>query len=215
MKNSLKYEKSQQPIADNLYLRQYGNLHEFERYDWEVTEENKKLQKMDIDCSFLDRFQSPPKRIYISEKFRQSDWGDMCIELYSDYYKNKPGSALISKADYYFYYIDPEYYRRLHNRDERDVCYGKAYRVAVEPIKQLAQKAWEQFNQAGWKDEWLKGELLSKPCLPENIKDPTFTYIKSYSNNKSWMGICVCVDWEYIKKITDVVEYMTVDLKHL
>lgn len=214
-KNALTYERCQQPIADDLYNRQFGNRNELERYDWDASEKNREMQRKDIDCSFLDRTQSPPQRIYVSEKFRGEDWGDMCIELYSDYDKNKPGSALISEADYYFYYIDPEYYRYLYGRDERDVCYGKAYRVAVEPIKQLAQKALEQFNQAGWKDEWLKGKSLSKKCLPENTKDPIFTYIKSYSNNKSWMGVCVCISWADIKKITEVTEYITVDLNHL
>ena len=71
----VKYEKTQQPIADNYYIRLYGNRNELIRYDWDDPS-GQYMQRKGIDCSIIDRNQQPPKRINISEKFRTflNDW---------------------------------------------------------------------------------------------------------------------------------------------
>ena len=213
---SVKYEKSQQPIADNYYIRLYGNRNELERYDWEDSD-GQYMQRKGIDCSIIDRNQQPPKRIYISEKFRRDDWGDMLIELYSSYPKTFGWGITDHDVDKYAYFIDPENFRR-RNSDQRDPVYGKVYEIDAETIHKIATWAKEEFDKADWKEKWLEGKVLRKDVFPETNETPPVTYIKSYSNRdgKKWMGISVCIRWSDIRKyFGEVKENITVDLNHL
>jgi hypothetical protein len=61
------------------------------------------MQRNDIDCSITvecgDRFRG----INISEKFRRVDWGDMLIELYSEYPAKKGWGLTHQEVDEYAY----------------------------------------------------------------------------------------------------------------
>ena len=213
----ISYEKSQQPIADNYYIRLYGNRNELERYDWKDPN-GQYMQRKGIDCSIIDRIQQPPKRIYISEKFRKQDWGDMMIEIYSSFPKTFGWGITDHDVDKYAYFIDPEFFRR-RNSDPRDVVYGRVYEVQADIINKIARWAKDKFDNAEWKDSWLNSSVLRKDIHSDVNNEPSITYIKSYSkdkNGKSWMGISVCIQWSDIKKyFGEVKENITVDLNHL
>lgn len=216
-KSEIKYEISQQPIADNYYLRLYGNRNELVRYGYE-TPEDKIMQNKGIDCTILDRNFNPPKYINYQEKFRRCDYGDMLIELYS-VFPRQLGWGITDKADRYSYFTDPEFFRRK-NSDPRDISYGKVYELEAEVVRKIANWALEKFNKSDWKDAWLSSSMLRKDIFPENNNEPPIRYIKNYSENEdtgeSWMSISVCVRWSDIKKyFGEVKENITVDLNHL
>ena len=99
----LKIEKEYQPIADKLYAKLYPNC-EIETIDWNVSDENKRIQRLDIDRVIRTE---DGRRLKISEKFRgKSNYElyDIFIEIYSNLDQKKPGWALESEADKLFYY---------------------------------------------------------------------------------------------------------------
>lgn len=212
----ISYEKTQQPIADNFYLRMYGNRNELIRYDWNDFD-GQYMQHKGIDCSIIDRNQQPPKSINISEKFRREDWGDMLIEIYSSYPKTHGWGITDHDVDYYAYYIDPEFYRG--HRDVRDVVYGKVYMVRADVVNKIAKWAMDIFEKADWKETWLNGKSKSKLVLAESNNIPNIKYIKSYlkdENGRFWIGVSVCISWSNISKyFGEVKENITVDINHL
>ena len=99
----LKIEKEYQPIADKLYAKLYPNC-EIETIDWNVSDENKRIQRLDIDRVIRTE---DGRRLKISEKFRGKsnyELRDIFIEIYSNLDQKKPGWALESEADELFYY---------------------------------------------------------------------------------------------------------------
>lgn len=213
-KKAIAYEKSQQPVADNLYIRQFCNKNDIYRYDYDKSAENQWYQHQDIDCSIIDRnnplklSQRPSQaRIYISEKFRSEDWGDMTIELYSSYYKDKLGWGVTSGEilDYYFYFV-----RSLHN--DR---YGTAYQISRRVVKELADMFLNAFNEWDLKNDFLinKNKTIKAKLCGMNV-----SFMKIWSHNgkgDEWMGISVNVPWYEIKNLSEkrnaeFKEYLTV-----
>lgn len=216
-KSGIKYEISQQPIADNYYLRLYGNHNELIRYDY-GDEKGKIMQNKGVDCTILDKNLNPPKYVNYQEKFRRSDYGDMMIELYSDY-PRRLGWGITDKADRYSYFIDPEFFRRK-NSDPRDISYGKVYELDAEIVYKIATWALEKFNKADWKDDWLNSSVLRKDVFPAINNEPIIRYVKTYSEDEDtgavWMSIAVCIRWTDIKTyFGKVKENITIDLNHL
>jgi hypothetical protein len=76
---SLQDERSQTHIADEFYRTQL-NANKIIRYSND-TAKDMKMQKKDIDASVFIN----DKEYFISEKFRNKDYGDIYIELYSKY----------------------------------------------------------------------------------------------------------------------------------
>jgi len=94
---SSEYEKFWQPIADEFYTSKYPKC-ELKRYNSNSSEDIE-FQKKDIDLTLILEDTS----IYISEKFRKEDYGDLLIEIYSKYPSHQ-GWMANSHADYLAYY---------------------------------------------------------------------------------------------------------------
>ena len=78
-KNSTHVEESMQPIADAFYIAHGIKPANIIRYKY--AGEGKKMQHLDIDLDIINN----NNRTSISEKFRDTDWGDLLIEVYSKY----------------------------------------------------------------------------------------------------------------------------------
>jgi hypothetical protein len=95
---SLRREQSNQKRADDFYKKYFGATHII-RYNHN-TEADMKIQRRDIDVSF----QYKEKRINISEKFREKDFNDLYIEIYSKF-PNVRGWLDKSQADFITYFF--------------------------------------------------------------------------------------------------------------
>lgn len=94
--NSLKIEQSQYEKQDELYLKLFGNKPV--RIDYKKYPE---IQREDIDLIIKNRQGNPIK---ISEKYRQHDYGDILLEVFS-VFPNKHGWSLDSKSDVLAYWF--------------------------------------------------------------------------------------------------------------
>ncbi len=92
-RESLYREHQQQSRADRFYTEKMG-VKNIVRYNSD-TEEHMVFQRQDIDLSF----ELNGRRLMVSEKFRDHDYGDLYLECYSKY-PDTPGWMHHSKADF-------------------------------------------------------------------------------------------------------------------
>lgn len=97
---SLKKEGKSGLWADVFYKRAPFAVTKIERYN-QSTKEDMILQRQDIDVSlsFVDG-----RTYYVSEKFREHDYNDLLLEIYSKY-PNTPGWIHNSNADRMAYFF--------------------------------------------------------------------------------------------------------------
>lgn len=108
---SLRREQSNQKSADDFYRKHFGATHII-RYNHN-TESDMKIQRRDIDVSFLYK----GKRINISEKFRKKDFNDLYLEIYSKF-PNVRGWLDKSQADFITYFFP----KRMFLIDEKTLA---------------------------------------------------------------------------------------------
>ncbi len=106
--NSLEYEKSKLEKADTFYINVL-NVTDIKRSDFN-TISGKDLQKKDIDLVFTHK----SKQVSISEKFRNVDYDDILIEVYSSF--NTPTSYVHGwihkcEADVIMYFTKSKVYK--------------------------------------------------------------------------------------------------------
>lgn len=205
IEKDLEYEKSQWPIANNLYLRQFGNIHPIIRYDYNDLSLGRQMQQSGTDCTIVIN----GERKNISEKFRSKDWGDVCIELYSVYENNVSGWALTDIGVDYYAFFHPDGYNEV---------YGKAEFISPKVIRRLA----EQFKPIFDGDDELKRELVQykrTKCIPRKVHGMNVKFINSYTTDKNtkrtYIGICVCIPRYEVKNLAKFMgeeykEYLTV-----
>jgi len=187
--DSLKVEKVGQSIADEFYKRCLDAL-QIRRYDYNNPEQ-RFLQKLDVDCSIqlyaksLDVFW-----LNISEKFRQCDTGDMCIELWSDFEGRKPGWAIkpthTNEGPDYYLYTTPKYFY--------EICTNKHFYNMIDQITQQ------------WDHDRIKSELdvngreyCNNCSIPISVGGHDATLIKTwtkFNEDKKWFGVCICIPWK-------------------
>ena len=188
----LKVEAIGQPIADEFYKRCLGAL-QIRRYDYNNPEQ-RFFQKLDVDCSIqlyaksLDVFW-----LNISEKFRQYDTGDMCIELWSDFEGRKPGWAIKSThtnegPDYYLYVTPKHFYEVWANRYFNDMI--------TKITSEWNRDAINQFIQKEEKD--LRRNHNSNGIYPCTVRGYDAQLLKTWTKvgDKEWYGICICIPWK-------------------
>jgi len=184
-KDSLGIEKSLQPEADNFYKKNLAAV-TIIRYDWNDPV-GREYQNNDIDCSIecyapgIDSFW-----LNISEKFRQHDWGDMCIELWNDFDKKKLGWGLTGKnVDMYLYRTPENIYEIWRNNGRFDF---------------MMEYLSEQLNWDRIKNEfegWNKNRKTVNIALP-NGDACNVTLVRGQTENK-YFSICVSIPWKILR----------------
>ena len=177
---SLKVEQQNQPRADAFYRSKGGTS--IKRYDYNNPSQ-KRFQQMGIDCSV--EYYVPGLDVFwlnYSEKFRTWETGDMCIELWSDYYDHMEGWGLHDESDIILY-ATPDYFYEVTNNG----CFK-------DMVKSLA-------NEWGWNR--LKEFADNRDCIRQLVRSKEgydYQLIKTFSqkDGKKWMGVCVCVPWEVL-----------------
>lgn len=180
MKETLAYEKSTQPFADAFYKKVF-KADEIIRYNWDSPIGRGK-QKQDIDCSIKSRAAGVDDYEFnISEKFRTIETGDMCIELWSDFDKKKPGWAVKNNTyqiDLYFY-TTPKYCFTIWNNSS---------------FQNMINHIIKEWNYEKIKN--IFGDGSSYNCN-KKVKVCGFdvTLLKTWTENK-YYGICICIPWK-------------------
>lgn len=188
---SLKVEKRGQPAADDFYKNCLG-VTEVKRYDYN-NPEHRVFQNLDIDCTI----KMEPKSLDIfwlnvSEKFRQSETGDMCIELWSDFENQKPGWALKSthtnKGPDLYLYSTPKYFFEIFKNKYFDSMINKIvsewdWKTVYEFINKEEKRLARHSNYNG--------------CYNIKIEDHDAKLLKVWSkrDGKRWFGVCICIPW--------------------
>ena len=198
--DSLEIERIGQPIADAFY-RDCMKAESVTRYDYNNPAQQS-LQKCDIDCSIelhpkaLDIY-----HLNVSEKFRQCDTGDMCIEIWRDFENNKPGWAVKPLStdvgpDMYLY-VTPKYFY--------EVWAAGWFKEMIKSIQ--SQWSWEKVK-----------ELIDKNIsydhngsIPIQVCGHDATLIKSWTKmgKTKWYGVCICIPWETLSNefFVDINKY--------
>lgn len=91
----LDFESKMMPLADQYYKSAYPGCTIF-RPKYQNGGDEKLLQQQDVDVILTD---ANKNKIYISEKFRSYDFGDILIEIYKDYDQRKLGWGFETKPD--------------------------------------------------------------------------------------------------------------------
>ena len=195
-----KFEKDCIPKADKL-LNKAGA----EYVRWKYSEfVGKTMQNKDIDLTMkVDGFNNG--YCHISEKFRSGDYGDMMIELYSNYKGNvwdaKQGWGMNTEADYIFYYTPERTYivnakqlklvaTRIHQR-----LFNNMYNILGMPLDEYFSKHGDFF------DHHVK-------ITPIGEADIRVFKIPTVAADNTYYGICITSDWETLEKLgVEVTKY--------
>ena len=186
MQEALKIEKELQPEADKFY-KEYIGVNQIKRYDWNDPLQ-RQWQKNDVDCSI--EFYAPTIGLFwvnVSEKFRTWDWGDMCIELYSDFDKKKIGwglgrKDLIPGPDMYLY-ITPENYYEVWSNEW-------FVRMMDEISKELT---WDKINSIIDRNSYNKSYKVT-------VDGVDMTLVQAYTTypDRQYFGISISIPWDIL-----------------
>ena len=197
-KDMLLVEKQGQEIANSFYVNKLKAL-QIKRYNYNNLKQ-RALQNRDIDCS-VQLEASGIEKFWVdySEKFRRTDNGDMCIELWSDFEKKKLGWGAITKAmggpDAYIY-VTPKYIYEIWKTS------GWFDRMVGKIMSELTP---EKIS------EIIEDNSYPNVSYPVVVDGHDMTLLKSSTiyKDRSYFGICVCVPWKtiYNNYIIDVSLY--------
>lgn len=193
---SLEYEQTMIPRADEAYKNLFSR-HDHElvitRYDYNDPM-GRKMQKngADLKLTLKDKYGNSGS-LTISEKFRSADWGDMFVELYSQYPRVQGWGVTSQGVDFIAYFTPKKLYF---------VNYGDLLNVASDIIFT---------HSIGMHQE------ISDSVLEHNRNDyrsnidlkviPTYT---TY-DKPAWKGVGVGITWEALKAWG--VKYLEFDLE--
>ena len=198
---SLGIEKECQPFADDFYKATLEGV-KIKRYDYNNPEE-KVYQTHDIDCKLTPHAPGIGEfDLYVSEKFRLNDWGDMFIELWSDFEGKKLGWADVSdddnlKPDIYMYFTPNSIYEIWNHQD---------FRGLVNKLHKVIDR--DRIKDILYVDKNIK--ISDKDNYTTNIdfegSEVKFIKTHSYRDGRGWNGIGVCIKWK------DLVEKFGVNI---
>ena len=177
------YEKTWHPIANEFYFSKYPNS-SLRRYDGN-TPASLSFQKKDIDVSVL----RDDKIVHISEKFRQNDYGDLLIELYSKYPKTK-GWMHNSEADFLTYFSPKKVYV-LKKRELIDWYIQEDFESKLkDALKVFHEENVEKSTRQGIKFQTKQGNLIN------------ITLIQAFNQTRGskWHTISLAILWNDLKK---------------
>ena len=177
---SLQNERSKADFADSFYCERF-RASEIVRYcsDSEV---DMSFQRKDIDVSFTVE----GKQYHISEKFRETDYGDLYIEIYSKYPQIE-GWMHTGSPDVVVYFTPRAVYRIMHES------------LKVFCIEKLFPKIPEKWLQEMYDS---RKTIVSKKITLDNFTFP-INIIQAHNkptSGSSWATIGVSVPFDVLKK---------------
>lgn len=178
---SLSREKAQQAKADQFYQKQF-NVTEIIRYS-DDSEAHMNFQRQDIDLSLVKN----EKRIFVSEKFRDKDFGDLYLEAYSKYPDIK-GWMHTNNADFMAYFF-PE---RIVWIDKRQLT--AFYHEILSPAVP------ESFYQTIFDGFRNRNKIMSQTIKLQD-KYYKINVIQAFNKTgmSSWHTIGVSIPFEFLK----------------
>lgn len=193
---ALEYEQTMIPRADEAYknlFSRFGHELVITRYDYNDPV-GRKMQKngADLKLTLKDKYGNSSS-LTISEKFRSADWGDMFVELYSQYPKVQGWGVTSQGVDFIAYFTPKKLYF---------VNYSDLLNVASDIIFT---------HSIGMHKE------ISDSFLEHNRNDCRYAIslkvIPTYTNTDkpTWNGVGVGITWEALKDWG--VKYLEFDLE--
>ena len=149
---SLRHEREQADAADLIY-REYLHPDRIIRYNTD-TPHDMEMQKKDIDVSLV----FGEKTFHISEKFRDKDYGDMYLEVYSKYPGTK-GWLLTGSPDAIVYFTPGKVYWIGHHTLIK--CY-------MEQIQPILKDEW--FEEISVSDKNILSKKVGINHQPTNLR---------------------------------------------
>lgn len=181
----LDYEKSRMSAANKFYSEHLGAI-DINRWKW-GDRVGRVMQRNDIDCTIA----TPQGQYNISEKFRRVDWGDMLIELYSEYPTRKGWGLTYQDVDKYVYFAGEH----------------TVYIVEAKNLKEISQRMLDTFNTLSNYDHSFLENLKKLGCsniiFTYNDKpyDVSYRYISTTRENIKWYGVTVSMSWELLEQM--------------
>ena len=183
---ALAYEKGRMRVADEFYKKVFHPT-TITRHDWNSNLGREK-QINDVDCTLS--ISAPTIGFYdidISEKFRSEDWGDMCIEIWSDFENKKPGWALKcfdeNGPDAYLYVAGDNKYFFWNHSEFKELIRKLKERLTEDNVRNLFTRERNPFRD---KRYWLEVDGMN------------MIIIRKWTDKK-YFGICVCIDWKDLR----------------
>lgn len=177
------WEKKWQPRADAFYCAKYPEAI-IKRYDTDSAHDLL-YQKKDIDCSLL----LPDRTIYISEKFRVKDYGDLLIEIYSKY-PETTGWMHRSEAEFLAYYCG-EWVYTISKYELVNWYHDRQLEVKLEDV--LRHFHQNHFCKSAKQE--VKIDLRHTSEVPVNL-------IQAFNetHGTQWHTISIAIGWHYLEK---------------
>jgi hypothetical protein len=176
---SLRHEREQAGNADKFYISEFG-AQEIERYCNDSVRDLK-FQHKDIDVSMIIN----EKRFYISEKFRDRDYGDMYLEVYSKY-PSVNGWIHSGSPDFIVYFTPKAVYCVAH-KTLREFCLDKLF-------PQIPDEWYEEIHSSG------KASILKTMKLDSGNISLRLIQAHNQTEDASWETLGIAIRFEVLKK---------------
>lgn len=179
--NALELEKRGIPIADKFYREGMKAL-TIRRYDY--NDPNQRIyQQHDIDCSIELDCVIDLIWLNVSEKFRTGDWGDMCIELWSDFERKVPGWATNKSGPDMYLYVTPSGFYQIWKNNH--------FVKMIDDI--MSELTWDKINRMIKKYSNSNTAHIYTEVLGHDVELVKTTTV---CDNRKYFGICVTIPWD-------------------
>ena len=175
---SLQHEREFAERADRFYREQL-KASEIRRYNND-NELDMSFQHKDIDVSITIN----GKNYNVSEKFRDTDFGDMYVEVYSKY-SNVLGWIHTGEPDFISYFTPKAVYLISH-KNLRDFCINTLFPA-------IPTKYFQEIFETG------KTRIKKQIVISGKQVEITIIQAHNQTGNSSWKTIGVAVDFEILK----------------
>lgn len=206
---ALDYEKSCWSRADLFYKNRYGDRPGMRiwRPDWDTF---KSIQKADIDVVVRSqRKDGWTDELKISEKFRTQPWLDVCIEIYEDFDKRRPGWGSETAAEWHFFFhehkwttskrVDDGTGKKVTVEEEHDQSFVRmvptwAIRKMCAFCKDIFTETFQDMreNKVGQKETFIGDDDIKLLLIPTKVNGKT-----------AYVGACACVPKHLFKTMFD------------
>jgi len=184
----LKVEKIGQSIADDFY-KNYLGASKIERFDYHNPDE-RFFQEHDMDCSIeleaksLDIFS-----LNVSEKFRQYDTGDMCLELWSNFEEKKVGWAVKGIEE-----NGPDLYLYITPHNIFEVWCNRYFNKMIGDIS--SEWTYEKIESLFDSDKHYRKDQNALYDITVGGHDAKLLRCWSKAGDREWYGVCICIPWD-------------------